>query len=97
MQQTTGPFQSNFKRYIQEESLRQAINAKFMEAEKEDLKLKLRQNMSFANTATNKPMMWSRIVMEESGIYGDYQQILNHLIDPKLIYFSEDITLGHIE
>lgn len=33
MQETTGPFQPNkFKRYIQEESLRQAINAKFMEA-----------------------------------------------------------------
>lgn len=33
MQETTGPFQpNNFKRYIQEESLRQAINAKFMEA-----------------------------------------------------------------
>lgn len=52
--------------------------------------------MSFANTATNKPMMWSRIVMEESGIYGDYQTILNNLIDPKLIYFSEDITLAEI-
>jgi hypothetical protein len=52
--------------------------------------------MSFANTATNKPMMWSRIVMEESGIYGDYQTILNHLIDPKLIYFGEDINLPEI-
>jgi hypothetical protein len=69
-----GPYQqSHFKKYIEEESLRQAINAKFMEAEKENLKLKLRRNMSFANTSTNKPMMWSRIVMEESGIYSDYQ------------------------
>ena len=34
MQETAGPFQSNFKRYIQQESLRQAINAKFMEAER---------------------------------------------------------------
>lgn len=31
MQETVGPFQkSNFKKYIEEESLRQAINAKFM-------------------------------------------------------------------
>ena len=68
-----------------------------MESEKEALKLKLRQNMSFANTATNKPMMWSRIIMDESGIYNDYQNILNHLIDPKLIYFSEDIGIAEIE
>ena len=61
------------------------------------MRLKLRKNMSFANTSTNKPMMWSRIIMEESGIYGDYQQILNHLIDPKLIYFSEEIGLAQIE
>ena len=53
--------------------------------------------MSFAYTSTNKPMMWSRIIMEESGIYNDYQQILNHLIDPKLIYFSEEIGLPQIE
>jgi hypothetical protein len=33
-----------------------------MEAEKENLKLNLRKNMKFANTTTNKPMMWSRIV-----------------------------------
>lgn len=59
--------------------------------------MQLRKNMSFANTTTNKPMMWSRIIMQESGIYNDYQQILNHLIDPKLIYFSEDIELAEIE
>ena len=53
--------------------------------------------MSFANTSTNKPMMWSRIIMNESGIYDDYQQILNNLLDPKLIYFSEDIHLPQIE
>ena len=53
--------------------------------------------MSFANTATNKPMMWSRILMDQSGIYNDYQQILNNLIDPKLIYFSETITLAQID
>jgi hypothetical protein len=68
-----------------------------MENEKESLKLKLRQNMSFANTSTNKPMMWSRIILGESGIYNDYQQILNNLIDPKLIYFSETITVAQIE
>jgi hypothetical protein len=68
-----------------------------METEKESLKLKLRQNMSFANTSTNKPMMWSRIIMQESGIYNDYQQILNNLIDPKLIFFAEDITIAEIE
>lgn len=53
--------------------------------------------MSFANTATNKPMMWSRIIMDESGIYNDYQNILKHLIDPKLIYFSENIGIAEIE
>ena len=68
-----------------------------MENEKESLKLKLRQNMSFANTSTNKHMMWSRIILGESGIYNDYQQILNNLIDPKLIYFSETITVAQIE
>jgi hypothetical protein len=53
--------------------------------------------MAFANTPTNKPMMWSRLLSEDSGIYSDYQEILNHLIDPKLIYFSEDINLHEIE
>ena len=52
--------------------------------------------MKFANTSTNKPMMWSRIISNESGIYNDYQEILNHLIDPKLIYFNEDIGLREI-
>jgi hypothetical protein len=52
--------------------------------------------MSFANTSTNKPMMWSRIILGESGIYNDYQTILNNLIDPKLIYFSETITIAQI-
>lgn len=42
-------------------------------------------------------MMWSRIIMQESGIYNDYQQILSHLIDPKLIFFAEDIGLAEIE
>lgn len=67
-----------------------------MENEREDLKLKLRKNMSFANTSTNKPMMWSRILINESGIYNDYQEILNHLIDPKLIYFGTEIQLAEI-
>lgn len=53
--------------------------------------------MAFANTPTNKPMMWSRLLSEDSGIYSDYQEILNHLIDPKLIYFSEEITIHEIE
>lgn len=35
-------------------------------------------------------------MMGESGIYNDYQAILNNLIDPKLIYFSEDIGLPEI-
>lgn len=97
-QETVGPFSKRASQYtVEEERLKNAINAKYMEAEKENLKLKLRQNMSFANTSTNKPMMWSRIIMQESGIYNDYQQILNHLIDPKLIYFAEDITIAEIE
>jgi hypothetical protein len=29
--------------------------------------------MAFANTPTNKSMMWSRIAIKESGIYNDYQ------------------------
>jgi len=50
--------------------------------------------MAMGNTPSNKPMMWSRIIMQDSGIYGDYQSILNDLIDPKLIYFSEEITVA---
>lgn len=97
-QQTVGPFsRSGRQQTVEEERLKSAINAKYMETEKENLKLKLRQNMSFANTSTNKPMMWSRIIMQESGIYNDYQQILNNLIDPKLIFFAEDITIAEIE
>ncbi len=97
-QQTVGPFsRSGRQQTVEEERLKSAINAKYMETEKENLKLKLRQNMSFANTSTNKPMMWSRIIMQESGIYNDYQQILNNLIDPKLIFFAEDITISEIE
>lgn len=97
-QQTVGPFSRSARQQtVEEERLKSAINAKYMETEKENLKLKLRQNMSFANTSTNKPMMWSRIIMQESGIYNDYQQILNNLIDPKLIFFAEDITIAEIE
>lgn len=50
--------------------------------------MKLRKNVSFADTASSRPMMWARLSMEESGLYKDYQDILNSLIDPKLIYFS---------
>jgi hypothetical protein len=97
-QETVGPFaKREHKRSVEEERLKKAINAKYMEQEREALRLKLRKNMSFADTSTNKPMMWSRILMNESGIYNDYQQILTHLIDPKLIYFGETITLAHIE
>lgn len=35
--------------------------------------MKLRKNVSFADTATSRPMMWARLSMEESGIYKDYQ------------------------
>ena len=81
----------------EEEALRKAIEAKYMESEKEDLKLRLRQKMSFGNTSTNKPMLWSRLALEQSGIYDDYQSILQKLIDPKLIFFSEDLGTTEVE
>ncbi|CAM5999417.1 unnamed protein product [Sphagnum balticum] len=75
MQQTAEPFRKNLahKRLMDEERLRNEINAKYMESEKEDLRLKLRKNMSFADTSTNKPMMWSRIILGEAGLYKDFQ------------------------
>ena len=42
-------------------------------------------------------MLWSRLALEQSGIYNDYQSILQKLIDPKLIYFSEDLNVSEIE
>ncbi len=68
--------------------LENTITAKYLQAEKDSLIYNLRKNVSFADTSTNKPMMWSRIAIEESGIYTDYQDILANLIDPKLIYFD---------
>lgn len=42
-------------------------------------------------------MMWSRLAMEESGLYKDYQNVLDSLIDPKLIFFDEKLEQYQIE
>jgi len=52
----------------------------------------LQRKVYFANTPANKPLLWSRLAMKESGIYRDYQQVLDNLIDPKLIYFNESLN-----
>lgn len=57
----------------------------------------LQQKVYFANTPANKPLMWSRLAMKESGVYRDYQEILDSLLDPKLIYFAEDLKAEDIE
>lgn len=68
-----------------------------MESEKQDLKYHLKRNMAFADTARNKPLMWSRLIMEQSGIYKDYEEILNGLIDPKLIFFDERLQIAEVD
>ena len=63
-----------------------------IQAEKDSLAHNLKKLISFADTATNKPMMWSRLAMKEAGVYKDFQDILDNLIDPRLIYFDEHLT-----
>ena len=41
-------------------------------------------------------MMWSRFVSEESGLFKDFQAIFDELIDPRLIYFHESMTMDQI-
>ena len=86
-------------RYNSEEAnrLQSSLNAKYMEAEKNSLENKLQKSVSFADTRSNKSMMWSRLASEESGIYKDFQDILDELIDPRLIYFDENLTMEQIE
>ena len=79
-----------------EDKLKKALNEKYMEYEKDSLSHNLKKSISFADTATNKPMMWSRIAMQEAGLYKDYQEILDNLIDPKLIYFDENLEMHQI-
>jgi hypothetical protein len=57
----------------------------------------LQQKVYFANTPANKPLLWSRIAMKESGVYRDYQDILDALLDPKLIYFNDALTNDQID
>lgn len=35
--------------------------------------------------------------MEQSGIYKDYEEILNGLIDPKLIFFDERLQIAEVD
>jgi hypothetical protein len=50
----------------------------------------------FANTGNNRPI-WSTIAGEQSGIYKEYQDIMEDLIDPRLIYFNEALTSDQID
>ena len=68
-----------------------------MQTEQQNLEMKLKKNVSFADTAASRPMMWARLSMQESGLYKDYQTILNSLLDPKLIFFNENLTDKQIE
>lgn len=38
-------------------------------------------------------MMWSRITSGQGGVYEDYKKIMDELIDPRLIYFDEALTI----
>lgn len=76
--------------------LKSALNSKYMEAEKQTLSAKLRQSITFANTGNNRPI-WSTIAGEQSGIYKEYQDIMEDLIDPRLIYFNETLTSDQID
>jgi hypothetical protein len=69
----------------------------YKQSEKDSLMGELQQKVFFANTPANKPLMWSRLAMKESGVYRDYQQVLDNLLDPKLIYFAEDLNAEEIE
>ena len=42
-------------------------------------------------------MMWSRLAMNKAGLYKDYQEILDNLIDPRLIYFDQSLTMNQID
>ena len=41
--------------------------------------------------------MWSRLAMKESGIYKNYQDILDNLIEPRLIYFDEKLETHQVD
>jgi hypothetical protein len=98
-QQTLKPFQQHksYKDQLTIERLKNQINAKYMQTEQQNLEMKLKKNVSFADTASSRPMMWARLSMQESGLYKDYQTILNSLLDPKLIFFNESLTDKQIE
>lgn len=67
-----------------------------MQAQKQSLSTKLKKTISFADTGANKSIMWSRIASNDSGLYKDYQKIMDELIDPRLIYFDEVLSITEI-
>ena len=87
---------STYEEWVQD-SLKNSLNQKFLEAEKDSLSHNLKKSISFADTSTNKPMMWSRLAMKQSGLYKNYQDILDNLIDPRLIYFDEKLQTPQID
>jgi hypothetical protein len=40
--------------------------------------------------------MWARLANQQSGLYQDFQKIMDELIDPRLIYFDENIGITEI-
>ena len=88
--------ETKYHEWVQDK-LKNQLNQKYIESEKDFLAHKLKKNISFADTSTNKPMMWSRLAMNKAGIYKDYQEILDNLIDPRLIYFDKSLTMTQID
>lgn len=44
------------------------------------------------DTPSSKPMMWSKILLEESEFYSKIYDIFNNLIDPRLIHIDKQLT-----
>lgn len=75
-----------------EQRMQKKAEEMYMQGEKDQLLGELQKKVAFANTPANKPLLWSRIALKQSGVYRDYQRILEALIDPRLIYFDAALT-----
>jgi hypothetical protein len=87
----------DYKKELFQERLKRKADELYVQSEKDELLGQLQKKVSFANTPANKPLMWSRIALKQSGLYKDYQRILEDLIDPRLIYFDSALTQGQID
>jgi hypothetical protein len=87
----------DYKKELFQERLKRKADELYVQSEKDELLGQLQKKVSFANTPANEPLMWSRIALKQSGLYKDYQRILEDLIDPRLIYFDSALTQGQID